>query len=514
MDTYNANPASVREALKTLQELRGAGNAIAILGDMLELGEQAEALHEEIGALLAETGVDRVFLKGTLSRFTAAGAIRKGVSRRSGSSFSTIPRRSSPLSESVLKKDDWILIKGSRKMKMEAVAEAIIAAFDLKTANGVKVRSPQKTPDAPGRDKKCFFIFYIRYMTTYSFFNVFRYITFRTIYAAITALVICFVIGPWLIRKLQELQIGQTIREDGPDSHLAKKGTPTMGGILIIFAVTISTLLWANLTVGYIWLVDHGHGRFRSDRFSRRLPEAHPAEQPGRAGKGPAGRGDRDRAVRQHHPLSSSRGSTPNVTIPFFKTVLPNLGWGYILLSTFIIVGAANAVNLTDGLDGLAIGPAITCFMTYLLFAYFAGNIKIAAYLQIPYVAGTGELAIFCGAVVGAGIGFLWYNTYPAQVFMGDVGSLSLGGSLGTLAVLTKQEILLAIVGGIFVLETFSVIFQVGWFKLSNGKRIFRMAPIHHHFELKGWPEPKVIVRFWIISILLALVAISTLKLR
>jgi phospho-N-acetylmuramoyl-pentapeptide-transferase len=185
-----------------------------------------------------------------------------------------------------------------------------------------------------------------------------------------------------------------------------------------------------------------------------------------------------------------------------------------VILSTFIMVGTANAVNLTDGLDGLAIGPAITCFLTYLFFAYFAGNIKISGYLQIPYVAGTGELAIFCGSMVGAGIGFLWYNAYPAQLFMGDVGSLSLGGALGGLAVMTKQEILLVIVGGIFVMETFSVIFQVGWFKVSNGKRIFRMAPIHHHFELKGWAEPKIIVRFWIISILLALVAISTLKLR
>jgi phospho-N-acetylmuramoyl-pentapeptide-transferase len=194
--------------------------------------------------------------------------------------------------------------------------------------------------------------------------------------------------------------------------------------------------------------------------------------------------------------------------------MLPNIGWGYVLLSTFIIVGAANAVNLTDGLDGLAIGPALICFMTYLLFAYFAGNFRISSYLQIPYVAGTGELAVFCGAMAGAGIGFLWYNTYPAQIFMGDVGSLSLGGALGALAVITKQEILLAIVGGVFAMETFSVIFQVGWFKISNGKRIFRMAPIHHHLELKGWAEPKVIVRFWIITIILALVAISTLKLR
>ena len=348
---------------------------------------------------------------------------------------------------------------------------------------------------------------------TYSFFNVFRYITFRTIYAAITALVLCFVVGPWLIRKLQELQIGQTIREDGPDSHHVKKGTPTMGGILIIFAVTISTFLWANLTVGYIWLaimVMVGFGLIGFLDDYRKITRQDSRGVPGKVRMAV----EIAIALFVSIILYIKPGFNPNVTIPFFKMVLPNLGWGYILLSTFIIVGAANAVNLTDGLDGLAIGPAITCFTTYLLFAYFAGNIKIATYLQIPYVAGTGELAIFCGAVVGAGIGFLWYNAYPAQVFMGDVGSLSLGGSLGALAILTKQEILLAIVGGIFVLETFSVIFQVGWFKLSRGKRIFRMAPIHHHFELKGWPEPKVIVRFWIISVLLALVAISTLKLR
>jgi phospho-N-acetylmuramoyl-pentapeptide-transferase len=349
--------------------------------------------------------------------------------------------------------------------------------------------------------------------TTYSFFNVFRYITFRAIYAAITALIICFVIGPWMIRKLQALRVGQMIREDGPDSHLAKQGTPTMGGLLIIFAVTISTLLWSNLTVGYVWLtvmVMVGFGLIGFLDDYRKLTRQNSRGVSGKVRLA----AEIAIALFVSILLFIKPGFSSNVTIPFFKTVLPNIGWGYVLLSTFIIVGTANAVNLTDGLDGLAIGPAITCFMTYLLFAYFAGNVKIAAYLQVPYVAGTGELAIFCGAVVGAGIGFLWYNTYPAQVFMGDVGSLSLGGALGTLAILTKQEILLAIVGGIFVLETFSVIFQVGWFKLTKGRRIFRMAPIHHHFELKGWPEPKVIVRFWIISILLALVAISTLKLR
>ena len=348
---------------------------------------------------------------------------------------------------------------------------------------------------------------------TYSYFNVFRYITFRTIYAAITALVICFVLGPWLIGKLQSLQIGQPIRDDGPDSHLSKEGTPTMGGVLIIFSVVLSTLLWANLTVDYVWfilMITVGYGLIGFTDDYRKLAS--------RSSKGIPGSirltGEATLALLVGIFLYMKPGFSSHVTIPFFKTILPDLGWGYIVFSVFIIVGTANAVNLTDGLDGLAIGPATICFATYLLFAYFAGNVKISGYLQIPYVAGTGELAVFCGAMVGSGIGFLWYNTYPAQIFMGDVGSLSLGGALGTLAVLTKQEILLAIVGGIFVVETISVIFQVGWFKVSNGRRIFRMAPIHHHFELKGWAEPKVIVRFWIITIILALVAISTLKLR
>jgi phospho-N-acetylmuramoyl-pentapeptide-transferase len=349
--------------------------------------------------------------------------------------------------------------------------------------------------------------------TTYSFFNVFRYITFRTIYATITALVICFVVGPWLIKKLQSLQIAQPIRDDGPKTHFSKKGTPTMGGILIIFAVVISTLLWANLSVQYVWLmimITLGYGLIGFLDDYKKLSQ--------KSSRGISGKVRLGAEILIALLFSTivylQPGFSSNITIPFVKTVLPDLGWGYILLSTFIIVGAANAVNLTDGLDGLAIGPTITCFLTYLLFAYFAGNIKIAGYLQIPYVAGTGELAILCGAALGAGLGFLWYNSYPAEVFMGDVGSLSLGGTLGALAILTKQEILLAIVGGIFVIETFSVIFQVGWFKMSNGQRIFRMAPLHHHFELKGLAEPKVIVRFWIISILLALVAISTLKLR
>lgn len=347
----------------------------------------------------------------------------------------------------------------------------------------------------------------------FSSFNVFRYITFRTVFASITALLICLILGRWLIRKLQNLQIDQQIREDGPKTHQVKKGTPTMGGILIIFAVVISTLLWANLAVGYVWLallvmVGFGLIGFLDDyrKFT------------GKSSHGVSGKkrlaAEIAIALFVGLILYFKPGFNTQITIPFFKTVLPNIGWGYILLCVFIIVGAANAVNLTDGLDGLATGPAIICFATYVFFAYFAGNVKVAQYLQIPYVSGVGELTVFCGALVGAALGFLWFNAYPAEIFMGDVGSLSMGGALGAVAVMTKQEILLAIVGGVFVMETFSVIFQVGYFKLTGGKRIFRMAPIHHHFELKGWAEPKVIVRFWIISILLALLAIITLKLR
>jgi phospho-N-acetylmuramoyl-pentapeptide-transferase len=358
-------------------------------------------------------------------------------------------------------------------------------------------------------------IYYLLYPlhTSYSFFNVFRYITFRTIFASITALLICLVVGPPLIQKLQSLQIDQQIREDGPQSHLLKKGTPTMGGILIIFAVVFSTLLWTDLSINYIWLillVTVGYGLVGFVDDYRKLA--------GKSSQGISGKAKLAMeiviALFVSVILYLKPGFNSQVAVPFFKTVSPNLGWGYVVLSTFIIVGAANAVNLTDGLDGLAIGPATICFATYVLFAYFAGNVRVASYLQIPHVSGAGELAVFCGALVGAALGFLWFNAYPAEVFMGDVGSLSLGGALGTMAIITKQEILLAIVGGIFVMETFSVIFQVGYFKLTQGKRIFRMAPLHHHFELKGWAEPKVIVRFWIISILLALMAMSTLKLR
>jgi len=346
-----------------------------------------------------------------------------------------------------------------------------------------------------------------------SAFNVFRYITFRTIYASITAFLICFVLGPWVISKLTEKQIGQYIRRVGPAAHQDKAGTPTMGGILIMAAIFAGTLLWVDLTSAYIWIILLvGAGYFGigfADDYLKQIKKRN------------RGLSGREKFLLQVL-IAMAAGSLiylspefdSRVTLPFFKTFRPDLGAGYIIFATLVIVGTSNAVNLTDGLDGLAIGPVIIAGATYMLFAYVAGHSKIAAYLQIPYVLGSGEVTVICGAIAGAGLGFLWFNTYPAQIFMGDVGSLPLGGVLGTIAVITKQEVLMMIVGGIFVIEALSVIIQVLYFKMTKGRRIFLMAPLHHHFELKGWSESKVIVRFWIISILLALVAISTLKLR
>lgn len=348
--------------------------------------------------------------------------------------------------------------------------------------------------------------------TKFSFFFVFKYITFRTIYATITALLISFLLGPWMIERLQRLQLGQSIRKLGPESHFKKEGTPTMGGALIITAIVIPTLLWADLTNLYVWLtllVTLGYGAIGGVDDLLKVRK-----------KNSDGLSPRQKmfwqlliALAVGLVLCTATNFPTTLSVPFFKTVRPDLGWLYIPFAMLVIVGSSNAVNLTDGLDGLAIGPVIIAAGTYLIFAYLTGNANLATYLQITGVSGAGELSVLCGAMVGAGLGFLWFNSYPAQVFMGDIGSLALGGAIGTIAVITKHEIVLVIVGGIFVMEALSVIAQVTSFRLY-GKRIFRMAPIHHHFELKGWPEPKVIVRFWIISIILALIGLSTIKLR
>lgn len=348
----------------------------------------------------------------------------------------------------------------------------------------------------------------------YSSFAVFQYLTVRSILALLTALLITLWIGPAVIRRLQILKFGQEVRTNGPQSHLSKQGTPTMGGVMILFAVTISTLLWANLANPYIWValfVFLGYGVIGFVDDYRKVVR-----------KNTDGLVARWKyfwlsvvalvAVSYLYWLGHDTNAT-RLVVPFFKSVMPQLGIWYIILAYFVIVGTSNAVNLTDGLDGLAIMPTVFVAAAFALIAWATGNVEWAKYLYIPYIKFDAELVIFCTAIVGAGLGFLWFNTYPALVFMGDVGSLALGGALGTIAVLVRQELLLVIMGGVFVVETLSVILQVGSYKLRR-KRIFRMAPIHHHFELKGWPETRVIIRFWILSLMLVLLGLVTLKLR
>ncbi len=348
----------------------------------------------------------------------------------------------------------------------------------------------------------------------FSVFNVFRYLTFRSICGVLTALTVCFVLGPMMIRKLSHYQIGQTVRQDGPPTHFEKVGTPTMGGALILVSVITTTLLWADLGNRFVWVMLFtclSFGLIGWIDDYRKLIE-----------KNPRGIGAKSKFFWQSVAGTVSAvflyftAQSPLETaliVPFFKEVAIGLGPWFIVLTYFVIVGASNAVNLTDGLDGLAIMPTVLVAGGLGIFAYVTGHSIFANYLAIPYIPGTGEVMVFCAALVGAGLGFLWFNTYPAQVFMGDIGALALGASLGAVAVVVRQEIVLIIMGGIFVVETVSVILQVASFKLV-GKRIFRMAPLHHHFELKGWPEPRVSVRFWIISLILVLVGLATLKIR
>jgi phospho-N-acetylmuramoyl-pentapeptide-transferase len=344
--------------------------------------------------------------------------------------------------------------------------------------------------------------------------NIFRYITFRTALAVLTAMVFSLILGPWMIQKLKRLSMTQHIRDDGPKAHSGKAGTPTMGGILIILCILISLLMWADLRNIYIWtmivsLVGFGAIGFLDD-YLKILRKSH---------RGLRGYQKFGLQIALAFLIGVFLYMNPNdryadvLSVPFFKKWLFDLGWVYIPFSIVVMVGSSNAVNLTDGIDGLAIGLVAVAILANGVLVYISGNKILAQYLQVLYLPGTGELTVFCGAMFGAALGFLWYNSYPADIFMGDVGSLGLGGALGTLAVITKHEIVLAIVGGIFVIETLSVMLQVASFQLT-GKRIFRMAPIHHHFELKGWPEPKVIIRFWVIGIMLALLSLATLKVR
>jgi len=348
--------------------------------------------------------------------------------------------------------------------------------------------------------------------THISLFNVFRYQSFRIIYAAVTAFLIAFVMAPWLIRRLQALRLGQQIRVDGPSRHQAKSGTPTMGGLLIIFAVVLSTLLWADISNPYVWLVILATLGFSSVGFWDDYLKISGARSTGLTAKQKLG-AQLLIALVVSIAIYFLPAYSTKLSVPFLKNFTPDLGIFYIPFAILVIVGASNAVNLTDGLDGLAVGPIMIAALAYTIVAYVAGHRMIADYLFIQHIEGAGEVAVFTGAIFGSSLGFLWFNTYPATVFMGDVGSLPLGAALGTVAIVSKHELLLMLVGGVFVIEAVSVIFQVVSFK-SRGKRIFLMAPIHHHFELKGWEEPKVVVRLWIIAILLALLSLSTLKLR
>jgi phospho-N-acetylmuramoyl-pentapeptide-transferase len=346
--------------------------------------------------------------------------------------------------------------------------------------------------------------------------NLFRYITFRSGGAVVTALLISFLMGPRIILWLKSKQAeGQPIRLDGPESHLIrKKGTPTMGGFLILLALTVSTLLWADLTNGYVWVVLFVTASFGGIGFFDDYKKLRKRSSSGLSGRSKLLAEIVVAAIAGALIMHMTRDPlATTLAVPFFKNLLIPFGWFFLAISVFVVVGCSNSVNLTDGLDGLAIVPAMLAATSFALIAYLAGNSIFANYLQINHVPGAGELTVFCGAMVGAGLGFLWFNAPPAMVFMGDTGSLSIGGALGTISVITKHEVVLAIIGGLFVLETVSVIVQVASFKLT-GKRVFRMAPLHHHFEKKGWQEPTIVIRFWIIATILALAGLATLKLR
>ncbi len=345
-------------------------------------------------------------------------------------------------------------------------------------------------------------------------FRVFQYLTFRAILGALTALIISFIVGPVMIRRLTSNKIGQSVREDGPESHYEKAGTPTMGGTLILVAIAVSTLLWADLENRYIWVVFFVTMAYGVIGFIDDYRKVKLGNSDGLSAKSKYfWQSVVALAAAVFLYQTAQIAAETQFIVPFFKDFMIEMGWGYVVLTYFVIVGSSNAVNLTDGLDGLAIMPTVMIAAALAIFAYLSGHYDFSQYLAIPYLPESGELVVFCAALVGAGLGFLWFNAYPAMVFMGDVGALALGAALGIIAILVRQEVVLMIMGGVFVVETVSVIIQVVSYKM-RGKRVFLMAPIHHHYELKGWPEPRIIVRFWIITVILVLIGLATLKLR
>ncbi len=495
-ESYNANPASMRAALANLGAAEPAHGArrIAVLGDMRELGEAGPGLHVGLTEAVRDNNVDLVFAAGSL--MGQSGRQPAGVADRSPCGACGGPRRGR------LRDDPT---GGCRD------GEGFAQHADGPRREGAQgtIRRGRSREDI---DMLTFLADLSPYFTP---LNVFRYITFRTGAATATGLLFVFLFGPWMISLLRLRQgKGQPIREDGPQSHLTKRGTPTMGGLMIMAGVLVSTLLWANLENLYVWVVLMVTVGFGAIGFYDDYLKVTKQSHKGFSGKS---RLAIEALIAALACIAiayiSAPGLSNRLALPFSKELLFNVGWFYVVFAGFVIVGAGNAVNITDGLDGLAIVPVMIAAGTFGFIAYLSGNAVFSNYLQIHFVPGTGELAVVCGALMGAGLGFLWFNAPPAQIFMGDTGSLALGGLLGTIAVATKHEVVLAIVGGLFVLEILSVVIQVTSFKLT-GRRVFKMAPIHHHFEQLGWTEPQVVIRFWIIAVVLAILGLATLKLR
>ena len=494
-DSYNSSPEALAAAVVALTLAPGR-RRVAVVGDMLELGETGRALHRECGRALVGK-VDAVVGVGPLAYEIVEGAREAGLAPAALAHFDDVGRGGG---------------RGGRPRAPRGRGAGEGLAGD--PAGGVR-----GCPRRPLRGRAGLMLYHLLFALRdqASVLNVTRYITFRTAVATLTALFLVLLLGPWMIERLRRLQIGQHIRESGPEAHHAKAGTPTMGGLLILVGIVVPTLLWADLTNRNVQIVVFSTLAFGAIGFADDYIST--------VKKQSLGLRPRQKLAAQFAvglavgltvywlaQVAPDQYST-RVVFPFFKQIVPDLGWLYVIFAVLLLTLSSNAVNLTDGLDGLAIGATLIAATAFTGLAYVSSHFTFSEYLDLIHRPGAGELTVFCGAMVGASMGFLWWNCYPAQVFMGDVGSLSLGGALGTVAILIKQELLLFLVGGLFMMEAFSVILQVASFRLT-GKRIFRMSPLHHHFELVGWKEPQIIIRFWIVAVMFALFSLTTLKLR